>query len=167
MFLNPRQAAVIAALLVWSADAAAVHKSPTQAAARSPVQVVATFYQWYVAKYRSDHDPMLELREGAAGRLSPALLDELDSQRIDTPPDRDYFLQADDVVRPCRSLDAALLGTVADTAQVGVTLAGRKVASWQVRVSLSRQGGAWRIREVVRDPRRPPASATARARSDC
>lgn len=156
----------VAAWSMWSAGATAAQRPPADAAA-APVHVAAAFYRWYVAKYRSDHDPMFELRAESEGGVSTALLDEIDAQMSASPSDLDYFLQADDAIRPCRSVDAALLRSTRDGAQVGVTLGSRKAAPWRVRVWLSKEGGAWRIRQVARDALRPPAAAARRALSDC
>ena len=158
--------AVAVALSTCSAGALAAHEPPAVRAS-APVDVAAAFYRWYVAKFRSDHDPLLELRAESQGRVSSALLDQLDMQMNESPTDLDYFLQSDDVIRPCHSVDAALLRATPDAAEVGVTLGSRKAAPWRVRVSLAREGGTWRIRQVARDARRPPAGAAARALSDC
>ena len=157
----------LVALLLLSAGALAAPVG--DAAARTPVAVTAAFYHWYVMKFRSDHDPMLELRADAdaRARVSTALLDEVDAQMDDGVSDRDDFLQAEDVVRPCRSLDATPLGEGPRNAEVAVTLGSRTKAPWRLRVSLVKADGAWRIRRVTRDGARPPAAAATRALSDC
>ena len=162
-----RPAVWIVALVFWSTGASAARKTPSDESVRSPVQVTATFYRWYITKYRSDHDPMLELRAESGDRLSTALLDELESQLVDVLPDQDYFLQADDSVRPCRSFDVRPQDAASETARIIVTLASRTSRPWQVRATLSKEGRSWRIRDVARDPRRPGPGAAARALGDC
>ena len=137
------------------------------APAPTPVAVTAAFYHWYVMKFRSDHDPILELRAEARGRVSTALLNEIDAQAEDGVSDRDYFLQENDVVRPCRSVAATPLGTGPRSADVAVTLASRTTAPWRLRVSLVMADGSWRIRRVARDGAHPSAAAATRALSDC
>jgi hypothetical protein len=154
-------------VLVLLMSAACAGAMPRHAAAASPVDVTAAFYHWYVDKFRSDHDPMLELRAESAGRISATLLGELDAQLVDGMSDQDYFLQADDVVRPCHSVDAALSARARDSAQVEVTLGSRSVRPWRVRVSLVKEGDAWRILQVAREARPPASGASKRAMSDC
>lgn len=148
-------------------SASAIAAPVGDAAAHTPVAVTTAFYNWYVMKFRSDHDPMLELRAGARGLVSTSLLDEVDAPTGDGTLDFDYFLQVEDVVRPCRSLDAALLGTEAGNSEVAVTLGSRTRAPWRLLVGLVKADGVWRIRRIMRDSAHPPAAAAKRALSDC
>lgn len=96
----PLSRIVAASMLVGAgAPAAPVGVAP----APTPVAVTAAFYHWYVMKFRSDHDPILELRAEAHGRVSTALLNEIDAQAEAGVSDRDYFLQENDVVRPAEA----------------------------------------------------------------
>ena len=160
-----RTSRVLVTLMLVSASAAAAPVG--DATTRTPVAVTTAFYNWYVMKFRSDHDPMLELRAGARGLVSTALLDEVDARTDDDVLDYDYFLQVEDVVRPCRSLDAAPLGAGPGHAEVAVTLGSRTKAPWRLLVGLVRADGAWRIRRITRDSAHPPAAAAKRALSDC
>ena len=160
---RPSRLLVALALAGGSALAAPV----ADATARTPVAVTTAFYHWYVMKFRSDHDPMLELRAEARGAVSTRLLDEIDARTDDGLLDYDYFLQMEDVVRPCRSLDAVSLGTGPRGAEVAVTLGSRTKAPWRLLVELVKADGAWSIRRVTRDGARPSAAAVRRAMADC
>jgi hypothetical protein len=155
----------LVALLLCSAGALAA--PARHVAARSPVGVTAAFYDWYITKFRSDHDPMFELRSGAQAWVSAKLLDEVDANLDEHVSDDDEFLHVDDVVRPCHSLEATPLGEGPDGAEVAVTLGARTTPPWQLRVSLVKEGGAWRIRRVAKDKARPSPAAARRALSDC
>ena len=158
-------APLLFAMMLITGGAGAV--SVGGAAARTPVAVTSTFYHWYVMKYRSDHDPMLELRADTRGLVSAALLDEVDAPADDGVSDYDYFLQVEDVIRPCRGLDAAPIETSTGSAEVAVTLDSRAKAPWRLRVSLIKTSGIWQIRHVTRDRTAPSVDAGRRAQSDC
>ncbi len=160
-----RTSRLLVTLMLVSASAAAAPDG--DATTRTPVAVTTAFYNWYVTKFRSDHDPMLELRADARELVSTALLDEVDALTDDDVLDYDYFLQVEDVVRPCRSLDAAPLGTGPGRAEVAVTLSSRTKAPWRLLVGLVKADGVWRIRRITRDTAHPPAAAAKRALSDC
>lgn len=155
----------LVAVLLCGAGASAAPRH--HVAARTPVGVTAAFYDWYITKFRSDHDPMFELRSGAQAWVSSRLLDEVDARLEARISDDDDFLQVDDIVRPCHSLAATPLGEGPDRAEVGVTLGARTAPPWQLRVSLVKEGGAWRIWHVEKDKARPSAAAARRALSDC
>jgi hypothetical protein len=155
----------LVALLLCSAGSSAA--PARHAAASTPVGVTAAFYDWYITKFRSDHDPMFELRSGAHAWVSSSLLDEVDARLEDQVTDDDEFLQVDDMVRPCHSLAAEPLGEGHGRAEVGVTLGARTTHPWRLRVALVKEGGAWRIRHVERDRAQPSPTAARRAMSDC
>jgi hypothetical protein len=160
-----RNVRLLVTLMLASASAAAAPVS--DAMTRTPVAVTTAFYNWYVMKFRSDHDPMLELRADARGLVSTALLDEVDAQTEDGVLDYDYFLQSEDIVRPCRSLDAAPLGTSPGHAEVAVTLGSRAKAPWRLVVGLVKADRVWQIRRITRESAHPLAAAAKRALSDC
>ena len=160
-----RTSCLLVMLMLVSASASAAPVG--DATTCTPVAVTTEFFHWYVMKFRSDHDPMLELRADPRGLVSTALLDEVDAQTDDGALDYDYFLEVDDVVRPCRSLDATPLASGPSHAEVAVTLGSRTKAPWRLRVGLVKTDGVWRIRRITRDSAHPPAAAAKRALSDC
>lgn len=133
----------------------------------TPVAVVLSFYRGYVARFRSDHDPLLDLMLEGSPRVSASLLTDLRTRLADDPdPDDDYFLHSPLGVRPYHRVDVEVLRSTTDDATVLVSLGAPRTPSWRVAVSLARDAGAWRIRSVTRDPLPPARKRVARAVSD-
>lgn len=134
----------------------------------TPSDVTRAFYVAYVAGFRSDHDPLLDLVLEGNASVSPLLLADLRARFDDeADPDDDYFLHSPHGVRPCHSVDVEPLRTAPDDASVTVTLGARRTPPWRLAVSLVRDVGAWRIRSVAPSHASPSRKAAARALSDC
>ena len=155
-------AALMTALLV-ATDSRAV---PT--AVSAPSAVVLSFYRGYVARFRSDHDPLLDLVLEGSPMVSASLMSELRSRLDDdVVPDDDYFLHSPHGVRPCYSVDVEMQRTATDEASVLVTLGARHTPPWQLAVLLARDANVWRIRRVTSTHVAPTHKAATRAISDC
>lgn len=134
----------------------------------TPAAVVISFYRAYVARFRSDHDPLLDLTLQGSPLVSRALLADLrGGLEDDADLDNDYFLRSPRGVRPCHSVNIATLRATTDNALVLVTLGARRTHPWNVEVSLAKEAGGWRIRGVALDHHPPSRNAAARAMSDC
>ena len=130
--------------------------------------VTRLFYVSYVAEFRSDHDPLLDLVLEGHTAVTPALVTALRTRfGDDADPDDDDFLHSPHRVRPCHSVDVAQRRASADDASVVVTMAARHTPAWQVEVSLLKDGGEWRISNVTPSHVRPSRRAVAKAVSDC
>jgi hypothetical protein len=133
-----------------------------------PSDVARSFYVSYVAEFRSDHDPLLDLVLEGNASVSQILVTELRAQfDDDADPDDDYFLHAPHGVRPCHGVDVEQRHSSPEEASVLVTMAARHTPPWQLRVSLVKEVGEWRIRKVTPTLGRPSRKAAARAVSDC
>ncbi len=129
---------------------------------------VLSFYRGYVDRFRSDHDPLLDLTLEDSPLVSPSLMATLRARLDgDADPDDDYFLHSPHGVRPCHSVDVEMLRATNDAATVLVTLGARHTPAWQLEVSLARDAGAWRIGSVAATGARPARKAAARALADC
>jgi len=132
-----------------------------------PSDVTRSFYVSYVAEFRSDHDPLLDLVLEGNASVSPMLVTELRAGFDDADPDDDYFLRSPHGVRPCHTVDVEQGRSSPEEASVTVTMAARHTPPWQLRVSLVKEVGEWRIRKVTPTLGRPSRKAAARAVSDC
>ena len=157
---------VFAALLGALLAQPGAHAADTTGA--TPAAVTGDFYRAYVARFRSDHDPLLDLMLAGSPLVSASLLADLRSRMDDDADlDDDYFLRSPHGVRPCHSVDVATVRTAAEDATVRVTLGARRTKPWGVAVSLARQAGVWRIRGVTPDRGVPSREAAGRAMADC
>jgi hypothetical protein len=159
--LPPATLLLTAALVLLDAQAA------PQAVA-TPSAVVHSFYRGYVARFRSDHDPLLDLVLEGSPMVSKSLMTDLRARlNGDADPDDDYFLHSPHGVRPCHGVEVEMLRTTASGASALVTLGALHTPSWRLVVSLSKDAGRWRIGRVTRDHAPPTRKAAVRAMSDC
>lgn len=153
-------------ILAAALGAPAAHAGAAQGA--TPSDVTRSFYVAYVAEFRSDHNPLLDLLLEGSASVSPTLLTELRARfDDDADPDDDYFLHSPHGVRPCHSVEVELRRASTDDASVVVTMGARHTPPWQLAVSLVREVGEWRIRKVTPSHGRASRKAAARAVSDC
>ena len=134
----------------------------------TPSAVVRTFYRSYVARFRSDHDPLLDLLLEGSPLVSASLVTDLRARfDDDAGSDDDYFLRSPHGVRPCYSVDVQMQRATTDDASVLVALGARHTAPWQLAVYLAKEAGVWRIRSVTPRHAPPARKAAARAIFDC
>lgn len=151
-------------MLCLPMPAGAANPPPPAASGAGPVEVTAGFYRRYIATFLSDHDPMFELVQHGDAALSGQLMQRLRAG-MDDPAwlDRDYFLQVEDGVRPCREPSVTPVHTQGAHAEVAVQLGDTTGAAWQLRVALAKEDGHWQLLKVSRTR----ASGLAHLQASC
>jgi ABC-type transporter MlaC component len=116
----------------------------------TPEQATKAFYEWYLKELAADKDPISDELPALREHVSAQLIKQIERKR--RSPDGmevDYFLQAQDY------LDDWLTRVVVKqsqtnriTAKVDTTLGEKPDDIRRLRITLVRESGAWKIRDV-------------------
>lgn len=124
-----------------------------EAAPKIPADVTATtFYQWYLNEIANDREPISDRPPYYDRHVAKALSGDLTkAMTSEDGIDEDYFLKAQDYLdKWVSTVNAAIVGTHSDSAEVLVTLGKSKASLQRLRVSMVVENGAWKIRKVRR-----------------
>ena len=166
--LHPVRAAALAALCAGAlAAGCAKAESPAPAATAAsagagaaavdvaPDKVAHDFYAWYLGELAGDRDPITLKAPLLRQYVAPALLAEIDKKMHSADGmEADYFLKTQDYLEEwVGHVSVAGPKTSGASATTLVTLgpdAAGKGEVWKLRVTLAKDGAAWKIRAVAK-----------------
>ena len=127
--------------------------SPQIAAAAeiAPEQVIRDFYRWYVEAVASNRDPLTEKRAELKRYATARLLGEIDGM-VKGPEglNGDYFLDAQDIDKDwAKNIKVSTPAIRGNRATADVELTGKELGMRQLRVSLAREKGSWKVDKVT------------------
>lgn len=131
----------------------------TASAAPPPDVVAAAFYGWYLDALSADQDPLSDRYERFTTYVAHALVEQL-LARMTAAPAGDYFLKTPHYQGAWlrTRVRALTVSRQPRHAQVIVTLGEGSDARQVLGIAMMLEGGAWKIREVVRAARDAPDS---------
>jgi len=159
-------AMLMLATLTWM-GVAQVQAAPLRQEA--PDAVATEFYGWYLDTLGADQDPLSDshatFNHYVARELTVRLIERLDAHlRQGHVPDTDYFLQAAGYQSAWpRHVAATTVRRRGDSADVIVTLGAQDGATRLLALTMVREAGSWKIRQVAPAAARPADIATGRS----
>jgi len=145
-------AMLMLAVLTWM-GVAQVQAAPLRLAA--PDAVATEFYGWYLDTLGADQDPLSDrhatFNNYVARELTARLVERLNAHmRQGRVPDTDYFLQSAAYQSAWRRhVAATTVRQRGDSADVIVTLGAQDGATRLLALTMVREAGSWKIRQVA------------------
>lgn len=129
--------------------------APTAPATPAPDVAAAAFYGWYLDALSADQDPLSDRYERFTAYVARGLVEQLVARMTATraaAPHGDYFLKTPHYRSAWlrTRVRALTVGRQARHAEVIVTLGEGGDAKQVLGIAMMLEGGAWKIREVVR-----------------